>query len=132
MIRAQRRRALPTLEDLREAILRDHPGCRRYRGGGRGAMHTLAQIVCDWATPAGQAIVAAYALREPTRTPLRKRPPGLGEWTDRTLLARLRLKNLGPVLDERELAAKRAHDVERLEALALVWALEDSAQRRAA
>lgn len=111
-----RRRALPTLEDLREAILADHPECRRYRGGGHGALHTLAQIVCDWATPAGQALVARSAMA------------GGAE-----MLRRWRLSPAARARKGAEaFADKRARDLERLEALAVVWSLEDAAKTRRA
>jgi hypothetical protein len=58
---------VPTLEDLREILLREHSECRRVQAGGRPRMLPIAQVLCDWTSPAGQRVIGEYeaAQRDP-------------------------------------------------------------------
>ena len=111
-------RRIPTLEDLREVLLGKHPECARVQVGGAPRMLPIAQVVCDSATPQGQAIVAAYletAKSEQGLARYQARREGLGE----AIAGRRR------ELDERALVARRVAMKDALEALGATWEAEN-------
>lgn len=77
---SRRGRVLPTLEDLRGALLAEHPECARAQAGGRGRMLAIAQVVCDWTTPEAARVLeecttAEGLARNVARREARARPP---------------------------------------------------------
>jgi hypothetical protein len=118
-------RRIPTLDELRAVLLADHPECARPQAGGAPRMLPIAQIVCDWATPAGQRVVAEYL--EASRTPdlmaryIAKRAIIAGRWE------RKRLE-----LDERELVARRVAMKDAVALLGAQWEREERAAAPAA
>lgn len=110
-------RVVPTLADLRELLLREHPECRRGRAGIPG-MQTIAQVLCDWANPAGQRVVAEYLEAQ-------KSPEALARYLAKRERIAARLERLRGELAERELVARRVRLRDQAAALAAAWALED-------
>lgn len=125
LLRRRLGRTVPTLADLRAALVREHPSAARCRAGGRGRLLPLAQILADWCTPKGQALVAQVAnpagLAENVALRERLYREGAARWQGARDAAR-----------ERELVCRRAEALDALEALAARWAREDEARARRA
>jgi hypothetical protein len=110
-------RVVPTLADVRELLLLEHPECRRGRAGIPG-MQTIAQVVSDWASPAGQRVVAEYLKAT-------KDPDALNRYLAKRERIAARVERLRGELAERELVARRVELLDQAAALAAAWAAED-------
>jgi hypothetical protein len=123
-----------SLAELRAQLVAVHPGASTYRGGGAGRMLPIAQILADWATPAGQAVIAQWEEdiardHADRRIVCGLRHPGdAGRNSDR----RLALKRRAQTCEVERFAASRADAAARLAGLAAAWTLEEQAAADAA
>jgi hypothetical protein len=116
---------VPTLEDLREILLREHSECRRVQAGGRPRMLPIAQVLCDWTSPAGQRVIGEYEAAQ-------RDPAALERYlATRERIAQRDAKRRGE-LEARAWVARRTELVDAARALAAAWEAEDAAALSAA
>ena len=120
-------RRIPTLEDLRELLLKAHPECRRVQAGGCPRMLPIAQVLCDWATPQGQRVVAEYLEAAKDVGDPRNRWERLARYQAKRERIVAAVVGRRRELDELGLVARRAAMKDAMEAIASQWEAEDRA-----
>jgi hypothetical protein len=120
--RRRRVRVWPTLADLRAELVALHPECARHQVGRGPRLATMAQVVCDWATP---GLLAAIDLK-PRGLDLDAAQKRIA--LARNVAQRARLAAPVPTLAlEMAFEDRRRSARDRLFALSMRWQTEDAA-----